>query len=136
MLRTLPVDPAPLNLVSAGTPEALMIWGEENGRRVITDRQETDSHTAQCDPGCTRHTGRKLWTCYLMSSSAERPELISVRVPADHQPVLSQFGPVTLVGLEVNVRVGRDGKLAQYWAASEVRDAAGNRRDKPQDAAA
>lgn len=124
MLRTLPIDPAPLNFVSAGTPEPLMVWGEENGRRVLTDRQEKDEH------------GTPLWTCYLMPTSAERPEVINVRVPAHHQPVLGQFSAVTAVGLETSVRVGRDGKLAMYWSAAEIRDGSGNRRDKTPDSAA
>lgn len=124
-LRTLPIDAAPLNFVSAGQPEPVMVWEDVAGRRTLTDRQEHDDH------------GRPVWTCYVMATTAERPEVISLRVPADQQPVLSQFGPVTLVGLEVNVRVDKAGKLAQYWAASEVRDGAqGRRHDKPSEQAA
>lgn len=111
-LRTLPIAAELLGLVAAGQPEALMVWAEENGRRVLTDRQETDD------------SGEPLWTAFLMSTLADRPEVLQVRVPARHQPVLSLFGPVAVDSLEVNVRVGKDGKLGQYWSAAAVRDAA------------
>jgi hypothetical protein len=123
MLRTLPVDPGPLGFVSAGEPDPVMIWEEQDGRRVLTDRQETNDHTEQCATDCTRHTGDPLWTAYVMPTGADRPEVLQLRVPAKVQPVLTLFGPVDVVGLEVNVRVDKVGKLAQYWSASEVRDA-------------
>lgn len=112
MLRTLPVDPGPLGFVSAGQPDPVMVWAEEGGRRVLTDRQEHDDAT-----------GDPVWTAYVMPTAAERPEVVQVRVPAKVQPVLTLFGPVDVVGLEVNVRVDKAGKLAQYWSAAEVRDA-------------
>lgn len=112
MLRTLPVDPAPLGFVSAGQPDALFQWEEQGGRRVLTERPETDDN------------GTPLWTVYALPTTAERPEVVQVRVPARQQPVVTMFGPIEFVGLEVNVRVDKAGKLAQYWGASEVRDAA------------
>jgi hypothetical protein len=123
MLRTLPVDPGPLGFVAAGQPDPVMIWAEQDGRRVLTDRQETDEHTEQCSTDCTRHTGELLWTAYVLPTAAERPEVLQLRMPAKQQPVLTLFGPVDVVGLEVNVRVDKAGRLAQYWAAAEVRDA-------------
>ena len=59
-----------------------------------------------------------------MSSAGDRPEVLSVRVPARQQPVLTQFGPVAVDNLEVNVRVDKSGRLAGYWNAAGVRDAA------------
>ncbi|WP_433782441.1 hypothetical protein ACQPX6_21425 [Actinomycetospora sp. CA-101289] len=116
MLRTLPVAAESLGFVSAGQPEPLMRWDDQGGRRVLTEHQEKDD------------AGDFLWTCYLMPTLAERPEVLQVRVSARQQPVLTQFGPVAVDGLEVNVRVGKDGKLAQYWQAAAVRDAAGKQQ--------
>lgn len=122
MLRTLPVDPGPLGLVSAGQPDAIYVWEEQGGRRVLTEKPETDDD------------GVPLWTCYLMPTAAERPEVLQVRVPAKVQPVVTLFGPIDVAGLEVGVRVDKAGKLAQYWSASEVRDAGqGHRRNGSQE---
>jgi hypothetical protein len=82
---------------------------------VLTDRQEKDEAT-----------GEPLWTAYCLPSVADRPEVISIRVPAKQQPVLSIFGPVAVDNLEVNARVGKDGRMAQYWSAASIRDAGGN----------
>ena len=112
MLRTLPVHAEPLALVAAGQPEPVAVWEEKDGRRQLTDRVEHDETT-----------GHPLWTCYVMPTAAERPEVLSLRVPAPQQPVLTLFGPVHVEGLEVNVRVDKAGKLAQYWAATGIRDA-------------
>lgn len=112
MLRNLPVRAEDLGLVSAGQPEAVAVWEEQNGRRVLTDRVEHDEDS-----------GDPLWTCYLMPTAAQRPEVLAVRVPARQQPVLSQFGAVHVDGLEVRVTIDKGGKLAQYWAASGIRDA-------------
>ncbi|MHC1559895.1 hypothetical protein ACR9E3_13140 [Actinomycetospora sp. C-140] len=113
MIRTLPIAAEMLNLVSAGQPEPVMVWEDQNGRRVLTDRQEHDSET-----------GEPIWTCYVMPMGTERPEVLQLRVPARQQPVLTQFGPVAVDNLTVNVRVDRAGKLAQYWSAAGIRDAA------------
>lgn len=114
-LRTIPVAAELLGLVSAGQPEPLMRWDEKDGRRVLTDQQEKDEET-----------GEPLWTAYLMPTGADRPEVLSVRVRARQQPVLTQFGPVAVDGLEVNARVGKDGRMAQYWSAAGIRDGAPN----------
>lgn len=110
-LRTLPIAAELLGLVAAAQPEALMRWDEKDGRRVLTEHQEKDD------------AGDFLWTAYVMPTGTERPEVLQVRVPARQQPVVTQFGPVALDNLEVNVRVGKDGKLAQYWSATSIRDA-------------
>ena len=114
MLRTVPVRAEDLGLVSAGQPEPLMIWEEQGGRRVLTDRQESDPET-----------GELLWTVYGMPTLAERPEILAIRTRARHQPVLTQFGPIALDGLAVNIRKDRNGNIAQYWEAAGVRDAGG-----------
>ena len=124
MIRTIPVAADLLGLVAAGQPEPLMEWAEDGGRRVLTDRQEKDGHRNDCDQTCTRHTGDPLWTAYVMSTAADRPEVLQIRIPARQQPVLTVFAPVAVDNLEVNVRVGRDGKLAQYWAGAGIRDGA------------
>jgi hypothetical protein len=125
MIRTLPVRAEDLGFVSAGQPEPVMVWEEIGGRRTLTDRQEHDEQ------------GMPLWTAYLMPTLAERPEVLQVRVAARQQPVLAQFGPVTLDGLVVNVRKNRNGDLVQYWEASGVTDAGqGNRREHKQEQAA
>ena len=111
-LRTIPVVVVLLGLVAAGQPEPLMRWDERDGRRVLTDQQEKDEQS-----------GELLWTCYVLPSVADRPEVLTVRVAAPHQPVLTLFGPVAVDGLEVNARVGKDGRMAQYWSASGIRDA-------------
>lgn len=111
-LRTIPVAPELLGLVAAGQPDPLLKWTEKDGRRTQTDEPERDEQT-----------GDPLWTCYLMPTTAERPEVIQVRVPAKQQPVLGQFSAVAVDNLTVNVRVDKGGKLIQYWAASDVRDA-------------
>ena len=116
MIRTVPVAAEMLDLVAAAPPEALMIWAEEGGRRVLTDRQEVDD------------AGRRLWTCYAMPRlEGQRPEIIQVRVPADVQPVLTVFGAVAFDSLEVRVNVDKAGKLAGYWSARGVRDASAAR---------
>lgn len=112
MLRTLPVAAEMLGFVSAGQPEPLMIWEEKDGRRQLTDKQEQDDQT-----------GEPIWTCYLLPTTADRPEVLSVRTRGRQQPVLTQFGPVAVDSLEVNVRVDKSGRLAQYWSAAGVRDA-------------
>lgn len=127
MIRTLPVNGEALGLVSAGTPEAVMVWEDIAGRRTLTDRQETDPAS-----------GQRLWTVYAMPTLAERPEVLQVRVTADQQPVLAMFGPIRLEGLTVNVRKDKSGNLVGYWNATGVADAGhGNRRqDHKQEAAA
>ena len=102
-LRTIPVAAEMLGFVAAGQPEPLMRWDEKDGRRVMSERQEKDD------------AGDFLWTAYVMPTTAERPEVIQVRVPARQQPVLTQFEPVAVDNLEVNVRVGKDGSSALYW---------------------
>lgn len=111
MLRNLPVDAAALGLVSVSQPDPLMIWEEKDGRRQLTDRQETNDD------------GVLLWTAYVMPTQIERPEVLNVRVAAPQQPVLTMLGPVTIDGLIARVGVGKDGKASQYWEASSVRDA-------------
>jgi hypothetical protein len=121
-LRTLPIAAELLGLVAAAQPEPLMRWDEKDGRRVLTDHQEKDENS-----------GEPLWTAYVMPTGQDRPEVISVRVPARQQPVLTQFGPVAVDNLEAAVRAGKDGRLAQYWSASSIRDAAPNgHRPKPE----
>jgi len=112
-LRTIPVAAEMLNLVAAGPCEAVAVWEEKDGRRVLTDRQEHDEET-----------GEPLWTAYVMPTGTDRPEVLSIRVRARQMPVLTQFGPVAVDSLEVNARVDRNGKLAQYWSAAGIRDAA------------
>ena len=113
MIRNLPVAAELLDLVAAAPCEPLMIWADEGGRRVLTDRQERDE--ASGDP---------MWTAYVMPRiEGQRPEIVSVRVPAAQQPVVTQFGPVALDSLEVRVTVDRAGKLAGYWSARSIRDA-------------
>lgn len=130
-LRTIPVAAELLGLVAAAQPEPLMVWEEREGRRTLTDRQEHDEET-----------GEPIWTAYLMPVGSERPEVLSVRVRAPQQPVLTQFGPVAVDNLAVNVRVGKDGRMAQYWEAAGIRDAAqpakrnGQPEHKPEGAAA
>lgn len=119
MIRTLPVRGEELALVSAGQPEPVMIWEEVGGRRTLTDRQELDD------------AGQPLWTIYAMPTLADRPEVIQVRVPARQQPVLTQFGPIALEGLMVNVRKNRNGDLVQYWEASGAADAGNGHRPQP-----
>ncbi len=46
-------------------------------------------------------------------------------------PVLSIFGPVAVDGLEVNARVGKDGRMAQYWSAAGIRDGAPGQQGRP-----
>lgn len=121
-LRTIPVAAEMLGLVAAGPCEPLMRWDEKDGRRVLTDHQEKDDDT-----------GELLWTAYVMPTGTDRPEVLSVRVRATHQPVLTQFGPVAVDNLEVNARVGKDGRMAQYWSAAGIRDAAPGQRQKPHD---
>lgn len=113
MIRTLPIAAELLNLVAAGQPDAVMVWEDQGGRRTLTDRQEHDDST-----------GEPVWTCYLMPTGTERPEVLTVRVSARQQPVLTLFGPVAVDGLVVNVRVDKAGKVAQYWSAADIRDAA------------
>ena len=113
MIRTVPVAAEMLGLVAAGSCEPVMIWEDVAGRRTLTDRQEHDDTS-----------GEPVWTAYLMSSAGDRPEVLSVRVPARQQPVLTQFGPVAVDNLEVNVRVDKSGRLAGYWNAAGVRDGA------------
>lgn len=67
MIRTLPVAAEMLDLVCAGPCEAVMICEDIAGRRTLTDRQEHDETT-----------GDPVWTAYLMSSAADRPEVLSV----------------------------------------------------------
>ena len=123
MIRTVPVAAEMLGLVAAGQPDAVMVWEDQGGRRTLTDRQEHDDAT-----------GEPVWTCYLISAAGDRPEVLSVRVPARQQPVLTQFGPVAVDNLEVNVRVDKSGRLAGYWNAAGVRDAAqpGKRNGQPE----
>lgn len=64
MIRTLPIAAEMLNLVSAGQPEPVMVWEDQNGRRVLTDRQEHDDAT-----------GEPIWTCCVMPTGTERPEV-------------------------------------------------------------
>ena len=111
-LRTIPVAAELLNLVAAGPCDPVAVWEEKDGRRVLTDRQEHDEES-----------GEPLWTAYVMPTGTDRPEVLSVRVRARQQPVLTQFAPVAFDNLEVNVRVGKDGRVAQYWSAGGVRDA-------------
>lgn len=123
MIRTLPVNGEALGLVSAGTPEPVMVWEDIAGRRTLTDRQETD-----------KDTGQRLWTVYVMPTLAERPEVLQVRVTADHQPVLAMFGPVKLEGLAVNVRKDKSGNLVGYWNATAAVDAShGGRKNGHQE---
>lgn len=130
MLRSLPVAPELLGFVAAGQPEAVMVWSDEGGRRVLTDKQETDD------------AGDALWTVYLMPTLAERPEVIQVRVAARQQPVLGLFSAVAVDGLQVNIRKNKNGDIAQYWEASAVRDAGqpgrknGHQEHKPEGQAA
>lgn len=112
MLRNLPVDAAALGLIAVSQPDPQMIWEEKDGRRQLTDRQETNDD------------GVLLWTAYVIPTQVERPEVLNVRVPAPQQPVLTMFGPVTVDGLIARVGVGKDGKASQYWEASSVRDGA------------
>lgn len=121
-LRTLPIAAELLGLVSAGQPEPLMVWAEKDGRRTLTDNQETDDN------------GEPLWTAYVLPTVADRPEVISVRVPARQQPVLTPFAPVAVDNLEVNARVGKDGRMAQYWSAAGIRDGGGNGGARPKPA--
>ncbi|MEJ2860558.1 hypothetical protein [Actinomycetospora flava] len=121
-LRTIPVALDQLPLVAAGPCEPQNVWEEQNGRRVLTDRQETDPDT-----------GERLWSAYVMPVGTDRPEVLQVRVRADQQPVVTQFAPVTFDSLEVNVRVGKDGRLAQYFAGRGLRDAAQPGRKNGQD---
>ncbi|MFC5140311.1 hypothetical protein ACFPK1_18875 [Actinomycetospora rhizophila] len=118
-LRTLPIAAELLNFVAAGPCEPVAVWEERDGRRTLTDKQETDPET-----------GEPLWTAFVMPTTAERPEVIQVRVRARQQPVVTQFGAVALDNLEASVRVDKAGKLAQYWSASNIRDA-GNGHRKP-----
>ncbi len=113
MIRTVPVAAEMLGLVAAGPCEPVQVWEDQAGRRTLTDRQETDPDT-----------GELVWTAYLMCQSGDRPEIVQVRVPAPQVPVLTVFGPVAVDSLEVNVRVDKAGKLAGYWSARGVRDAA------------
>ena len=113
MLRTLPVNAELHGAVATGHVEAVMIWEDQGGRRVLTDRQERDETT-----------GHPLWTVHAMVPTGDRPELLAIRIPAPQQPVVTAFGPVDLHGLEVNVRVGKDGRLAGYWSAVGVADPA------------
>lgn len=113
MIRTVPVAAEMLGLVAAGQPEPVQVWEDVAGRRTLTDRQEHDDIS-----------GEPVWTCYLMCQAGDRPEILQVRVPAPQQPVLTLFGPVAVDSLEVNVRVDKAGKLAGYWSARGVRDAA------------
>lgn len=123
MIRTLPIAAEQLGFVAAAPCEAAMIWDEKDGRRVLTDRQERDDHTDRCESDCTVHGGEPVWTAYLMSATGARPEVVSVRVPARQQPVVTQFAPVALDNLEVRVAIDRGGKLAGYWSATAIRDA-------------
>ncbi len=111
-LRTLPIAAELLGLVAAGQPDPVVDWVERDGRRQPGDQARDES------------TGDLVWTCYLMASTAERPEVLQVRVPAAQQPVLTQFGAVAVDNLEASVRVDKAGRLAQYWAATGIRDAA------------
>jgi len=113
MLRTLPVNAELLGAVATGHVEAVAIWEDQAGRRVLTDRQERDETT-----------GWPLWTVHAMVPTGDRPELLAIRVPAQQQPVVTAFGPIDLHGLEVNVRVDKAGKLAGYWSAVGVTDPA------------
>lgn len=112
MLRTIPISVDQLPLVAAGPCEPEYIWDDVNGRRTLTDRQATDPDT-----------GELLWTGYVIPQKVDRPAVLQVRVRAPHQPVVTQFGPVTFDSLEVNVRVDKFGKLAQYFSGSGFRDA-------------
>lgn len=120
MIRTLPVAAELLGLVAAGQPEPVMVWEDVAGRRTQTDRQEHDDD------------GLPVWTGYLMPTTAERPEVIQVRFSARHQPVLTLFAAVAVDNLEVNVRVDKSGRVAQYWSAADVRDAGQRRNGQPE----
>ena len=126
MIRTIPVDASQLGPVATGHCEAVMIWEDQGGRRVLTDRPELDETT-----------GHPLWTVYVMVPTGDRPELLAVRVPAAQRPVVMAFAPIDLHGLEVAVRVDKAGKLAGYWAAVGVADPAhapGRRNDQDRQA--
>lgn len=113
MLRTLPIAADRLDAIATGQVEPVMIWADVDGRRQLTDRQEIDETT-----------GELLWTIHALVRTGDRPELLAVRVPAPQCPVVTALGPIDLHGLEVNVRVGKDGKLAAYWSAVGVADPA------------
>lgn len=113
MIRSVPVDSARLSVVATGHVEPVMKWDRSGDRAVQTDVQERDEIT-----------NLLLWTIYLMVAAGDRPEVVAVRVPAEHQPVVTPLGSIDLHGLEVGVRVGRDGKLAGYWSAVGVADPA------------
>lgn len=114
MIRTIPVAAELLGLIAAAPCEPLMVWEDQGGRRVLTDRQERDEATDE-----------PVWTAYVMPVVAGvRPEVVSVRVPARQQPVVTHLGPVAFDNLEVRVAVDKGGKLAGYWSAAAIRDAA------------
>jgi len=114
MIRTLPVNAEMLGVVATGHVEPVMIWEDQGGRRVLTDRQERDEQT-----------GDDLWTVHAMVPGGDRPELIAVRIPARQQPVVTPFGPVDFHGLEVRINVNKTtGQLAGYWSAVGVADPA------------
>lgn len=125
MIRTIPVAAEQLGFVAAAPCEPLMVWEDQGGRRVLTDRQERDEHTPQCAHDCTAHTGEPKWNAYVMpAGSNARPEVLQVQVPARQQPVVTQFGAVAFDDLEVRVAIDKGGKLAGYWSARAIRDAA------------
>ncbi|WP_433781584.1 hypothetical protein ACQPX6_17555 [Actinomycetospora sp. CA-101289] len=112
MIRTVPVDTARLELVAAGEAEPVAVWEDAaDGRRTLTDRQEVDE-TA----------GLPLWTIYALVQTGGRPEVLAVRVPARHQPVVTPLAPVDLHGLEVRVSINKSGVLTGYWSAVGIAD--------------
>lgn len=111
MIRNLPIAAELLDFVAAGEPEPVMVWTDEGGRRVQSNRQETDEAT-----------GDPLFNIFAMTAAGGRPEIVPIRVPAKVQPVLSMFAPLAFDSLEVRVAVDRGGKLAGYWSARGVRE--------------
>lgn len=116
MLRMIPVDGERVGLVATGQVEPCRVWAERDGRRVLTDDVERDEVT-----------GHQLWTVHAMALSGDRPEVVSVRVPAPTIPTPDPLSPVYFDRLTVNVRVDRAGKVAGYWSAAGMADTPTNR---------
>jgi hypothetical protein len=107
----IPVDSDRLGAIAAGSVEPVFPWveGPDGKRRPGTEQERNDA-------------GVPLWVVHVLLVSGDRPTVIQVRVPAYECLAPVALAPVAFERLEVNARVGRDGKLGTYWSAAGLVD--------------
>lgn len=121
----LPIDTDRLGLIATGHVEPVMPWIEgPDGKRRPGETQERDEAT-----------GLPLWTVHALIPTDSRPTLAAIRVPSPACPEPAPFAPLAVERLEVNARVGRDGKLGTYWNAAGMAVSSGRRSAPASDAA-